>query len=119
MSTRVTRTQAEELEELRRGGARFNALLRASATIVWIASPEGDFVERQPIWEEYTGQTWEEYRGSRWISIIDPEDREQVMADWMNAVTSGVPIYSTQGRIWSAKHHTWRPSRPGVCRCAI
>lgn len=51
------------------------------AAIVWIASPEGEFAERQPAWEEYTGQTWEEYQYSKWISVIHPEDRAQVMAD--------------------------------------
>lgn len=97
-----------ELEALRRNDARYPPVLLASAAIVWIASPEGEFVEPQPAWEEYTGQSWEEYRGSRWISIIHPEDRAQVMADWTAAVDAGDPVYRTQGRIWSALHCSWR-----------
>lgn len=44
----------DELEQLRRSEARYHAVLLASAAIVWIASPEGEFVERQPVWGEYT-----------------------------------------------------------------
>jgi len=98
----------DELEQLRRSDARYHAVLLASAAIVWIASPEGEFVERQPGWEEYTGQTWAEYQYSKWISAIHPDDRPQVTADWMGAVGSGGPVYQTQGRVWSARHRAWR-----------
>ena len=98
----------DELDQLRRSDARYHAVLLASAAIVWIASPGGEFVERQPGWEEYTGQTWDEYRYSKWISAIHPDDRSQVTADWMGAVGSGGPVYRTQGRVWSAKHQAWR-----------
>jgi len=98
----------DELEQLRRSDARYHAVLLASAAIVWIASPEGEFVERQPGWEEYTGQTWDEYQYSKWISAIHPDDRPQVTADWMGAVASGGPVYRTQGRAWSARHRAWR-----------
>src|SRR5215813_9308842 len=98
----------DELEQLRHSDARYHALLLASAAIVWIASPEGEFVERQPGWEEYTGQPWEEYQYSKWISAIHPDDRPQVTADWRGAVGAGGPVYRTQGRVWSAKHQAWR-----------
>ena len=98
----------DELDQLRRSDARYHAVLLASAAIVWIASPGGEFVERQPGWEEYTGQTWDEYQCSKWISAIHPDDRPQVTADWMGAVESGGPVYRTQGRVWSAKHQAWR-----------
>jgi len=98
----------DELEQLRRSDARYRAVLLASAAIVWIASPEGEFVERQPGWEEYTGQTWDEHQYSKWISAIHPDDRPQVTTDWMGAVGSGGPVYRTQGRVWSTKHQAWR-----------
>ena len=67
-----------------------------------------EFVERQPGWEDYTGQTWDEYQYSNWISAIHPDDRPQVTADWRGAVGAGGPVYRTQGRVWSAKHQAWR-----------
>jgi PAS domain S-box-containing protein len=90
-----------------RADQRFGALLLASASIVWWMDAAGEFIEEQPYWQEYTGQTWDEYKGSRWVSCLHPEDRESVMADWASALASGSQ-YSTQGRIWSARHNGYR-----------
>jgi PAS domain S-box-containing protein len=86
---------------------RFDALLLASASIVWWTNATGEFAEEQPYWHEYTGQTFDEYRGSRWTSVLHPDDREHIIADWADAIASGGP-YFTQGRIWSAKHGAYR-----------
>lgn len=90
-----------------RSDKRFEALLLASASIVWWTNASGEFVDEQPYWQAYTGQTWEEYRGSRWMSCLHADDRDAIIADWNRAVTSGAPYY-TQGRIWSAKHNAYR-----------
>ena len=90
-----------------RADRRFDALLLASASIVWWTNASGEFVEEQPSWREYNGQTWEEYRGSAWVSCLHPDDRDSIIADWTSAVASGSP-YFTQGRIWSAKHSAYR-----------
>jgi two-component sensor histidine kinase len=86
---------------------RFDALLLASASIVWWTNAAGEFVEEQPYWEAYTGQKWEEYRGSLWVFCLHPDDRDSIVADWTKAVASGGP-YFTQGRIWSARHQGYR-----------
>jgi PAS domain S-box-containing protein len=90
-----------------RADRRFDALLLASASIVWWMDAAGEFVEEQPYWQEYTGQTWDEYKGSRWVSCLHPDDRKSIVADWASALTSGSQ-YFTQGRIWSAKHNGYR-----------
>src|SRR5258708_7388548 len=90
-----------------RADRRFDALLLPSASIVWWMDAAGEFVEEQPCWQEYTGQTWDEYKGSRWVSCLHPDDRKSIMADWGSALASGSP-YFTQGRIWSAKHNGYR-----------
>jgi PAS domain S-box-containing protein len=86
---------------------RFDALLHATASIVWWTNAAGEFVEEQASWEAYTGQTWEEYRGSAWVSCLHPDDRDSIVADWAKAVATDGP-YFTQGRIWSAKHGAYR-----------
>ena len=86
---------------------RFDALLLASASIVWWTNAAGEFVEEQPNWQEYTGQSWNEYRGSRWTSALHPDDRETIITDWTDAVASGGPCF-TQGRIWSVKYGAYR-----------
>jgi PAS domain S-box-containing protein len=86
---------------------RFDALVLASGSIVWWTNAAGEFVEEQPYWQEYTGQTWNEYRGSHWTSALHPDDRETIITDWTDAVASGGPYFS-QGRVWSANHGAYR-----------
>lgn len=86
---------------------RFDALLLASAAIVWWTNAAGEFVEEQPYWQTYTGQTWDEYRGNRWISCLHPDDKNSIFAEWTKALSTG-SLYFTQGRIWSAKHEAYR-----------
>jgi PAS domain S-box-containing protein len=86
---------------------RFDALLLASASIVWWTNAAGELVEEQPYWQAYTGQTWDEYRGSRWTSCLHPDDRDSIVGDWAKAVASGGP-YFAQGRIWSARYGAYR-----------
>jgi PAS domain S-box-containing protein len=86
---------------------RFDALLLASASVVWWTNAAGEFVEEQPCWQEYTGQSFDEHRGSGWASSLHPDDRQSIVADWASAVTTG-SSYFTQGRIWSAKHKNYR-----------
>jgi PAS domain S-box-containing protein len=90
-----------------RADRRFDALLLASASIVWWTDVAGEFIEEQPYWQEYTGQTFDQYKGSRWASCLHPDDRQSIMADWASALASGSQ-YFTQGRIWSAKHNGYR-----------
>jgi PAS domain S-box-containing protein len=86
---------------------RFDALLLASASIVWWTNAAGEFVDAQPYWQAYTGQSWDEYQGSRWVSCLHPDDKAAIMEDWARAVDTGGP-YFTEGRIWSAKHKAYR-----------
>lgn len=98
---------AAELAALKRRDAGYRAVLLTSAAIVWISTPEGEFIEPQPQWADYTGHPWDVHQYSNWIVAIHPEDRAKVMADWTSAVQSAA-IYRTQGRIWSARHNSWR-----------
>ena len=108
----------KNLEQARRSDARYHAVLLASAAIVWIASPEGEFVERQPGWEEYTGQPWEEYQYSKWISAIHPDDRPQVTADWMGAVGRAALSIGRKGESGAPSTKHGGPSKPAACPCA-
>jgi PAS domain S-box-containing protein len=86
---------------------RFDALLLASTSIVWWTNAAGEFVEEQPYWQKYTGQSWDEYKGNRWVSCLHPDDKDNITADWRRAVSTG-SAYFTQGRIWSVTHGGYR-----------
>lgn len=68
--------------------ARYKALTRAGAAIVWRATPDGS-IHHSIGWDELTGQNPEDYRGEGWLEAVHPDDRDKVRANI--AQTSGQP----------------------------
>ncbi len=56
------------------------------AICTWTTDANGAFVEPQPYWQAYTGQSWEEYRGDGWAEAIHPDDRERLRRSWAEAM---------------------------------
>jgi PAS domain S-box-containing protein len=123
-------TEQKHAEEaLRRGEARYRALVAAAAQIVWTASADG----RRPLdtsqWEAFTGQTGPEATWGGWFEAIHPDDRAEAVRAWGQAVAGrqhlatehrlrrrdgeyrsmevrAVPVLDDQGRIreWVGAH---------------
>ena len=86
-------TELKHAEEaLRRGEARYRALVAAAAQIVWTASADG----RRPLdtsqWEAFTGQTSSEATWGGWFEAIHPDDRAQAVRAWGEAVAGRRPL---------------------------
>jgi PAS domain S-box-containing protein len=73
--------------ELERSKARLEALITASAQIVWTTDAEGQTEEDSPSWRAFTGQTYSEWRGSGWLGVVHPDDRPRTLAAWKAAVS--------------------------------
>ena len=71
---------------LRRDEARYRTLVRALTQVVWTAGANGEFVEPQASWAEYTGQPAEEALGWGWLDGIHPDDRARIGQTWRRAV---------------------------------
>jgi PAS domain S-box-containing protein len=94
-------------EELTRREERYRALVTATASIVWTTDPEGNFIESQPAWERYTGQSYEEYRGTGWFNALHPDDREPVLRSW-RAARERLAFYEVVGRLWHKASRRYR-----------
>jgi PAS domain S-box-containing protein len=83
-------------EALRRGEARYRALVAAAAQIVWTASADG----RRPLdtsqWEAFTGQTGSEATWGGWFEAIHPDDRAEAIRAWSDAVAARKPLAAEQ-----------------------
>ena len=79
---------------LERSESRYRSLTLASASIVWITDPTGEFVTEVPSWEAYTGQTCQAYWGSGWLDAVYPEDREQTLTSWRRALAQKDSYYA-------------------------
>ena len=92
-------TEQKHAEEaLRRGEARYRALVAAAAQIVWTASADG----RRPLdtsqWEAFTGQTGSEATWGGWFEAIHPDDRAEAIRAWSEAVAGRRPL-ATEHRL--------------------
>jgi PAS domain S-box-containing protein len=67
--------------------ARYQALVAATAQIVWTTSPAG-VVDDMPAWCAYTGQSVEQVRGWGWLDALHPEDRAPAARLWAAAVAT-------------------------------
>jgi PAS domain S-box-containing protein len=103
----VTRVGAHlEIARVRRGAdrglrqsrARLQALVDASAQIIWTSDSTGTVVEDSPTWRAFTGQPFEEFKGRGWLDVLHPDDRERTAALWRQAVQDETPL-QTEYRI--------------------
>jgi len=91
---------------LRESEERFRILIETSASIVWTASPGGEFTGLQLGWTAFTGQSEEEYAGFGWQEAIHPDDRDATLELWQHAVAECRP-YEAEHRLHRADGE-WR-----------
>ena len=92
---------------LHRSEERFRSLVSVVTDVPWIMDAQGAFVEPQPDWEAYTGQSQESYRGAGWVNVLHPDDLASVAALLSAARASGTPC-RFDGRLWNAARKQWR-----------
>ncbi|HEX2555616.1 MAG TPA: PAS domain-containing protein, partial [Microvirga sp.] len=83
----VTAGKKAEIE-LRQSEERYRALVTASASIVWQASPDGAILDGIG-WEEFTGQAIGSGKGRGWLEAVHPDDRAPAVARWNRVLASG------------------------------
>jgi len=88
----------ERTRRLRESEARFQALVHASAQIVWTADPDGVVVEDSPSWRAFTGQRLEDWLGEGWLDAVHRDDRDGAQREWRGAVDARAPL-DTEFRI--------------------
>ncbi len=91
VDTNVTeQRRAQEL--VRRGEARYRALVVATARIVWTTSADGNRPLDLSQWIAYTGQTEFEAAGGGWLRAIHPDDQTEMARAWREAVRHRRPL---------------------------
>lgn len=96
--TRDITERKRALQALERSELRYRSLVRAVAQIVWTAGANGEMLEDQPTWREFTGQSLEEIRGWGRLEAVHPDDRERTADLWSRALASR-SVYATEYRL--------------------
>ncbi|MBD2022515.1 PAS domain S-box protein [Leptolyngbya sp. FACHB-36] len=94
-------------DALQQSEERYRSLISATTSVVWSVDADGAFVVPQPTWQTYTGQTWEDYRGFGWAEALHPDDRDRIVAAWVD-VRNHPRMYQIDGRLWHALSQSYR-----------
>jgi PAS domain S-box-containing protein len=90
-------TKQPDIAALALAEQRYRALVRATSSLVWTRSADGQIVD-MPEWRTYTGQSIEQVKGWGWLDALHPDDRERTAAAWQQAVNAR-SFYETEYRI--------------------
>ena len=85
-------------ERLKASNDRFSSIVFATSNVIWTTSAGGEFVEEQPSWESFTGQSAAQCRGLGWLDAIHPDDRERTARAW-DAARETQSVYSIEYRL--------------------
>jgi diguanylate cyclase (GGDEF)-like protein/PAS domain S-box-containing protein len=96
----------ERLREQREG---YRAIVEASASAFWRATPDGSIQEVFG-WGAFRPEDWPKVSGSGWLLAVHPDDRERVRSEWKSALKSGEPVVS-EYRIEIRQTYTWVEAR--------
>ncbi len=90
---RMRRASARREEEIRRHSEQeFRVLANAIPNLAWMARADGWVFWFNERWSEYTGATLEQMEGWGWQSVVDPEERTEVLNHWREALQTGSPF---------------------------
>ncbi len=98
---------AQLFRELGLSESRYRSLIEATSSLAWSSDPTGKFVEPQPAWSAYSGQTWEELRDYGWAQALHPDDRERLVKEILGGAEEIAP-HIFRGRMWHASSKTYR-----------
>lgn len=91
--------QVRVLDVVKSSEERLRSLAMATASIIWVASRDGQLIEAQG-WLEFTGQVPLYYTGHGWLEAVHPAEREHVQQTMREAFAAGDPL-SIQYRLYS------------------
>lgn len=80
--------------------ARYRALVTVTKGFVWTADADGKILDVRN-WRELRGENPSDILGSRWIDLVHPDDREQTLRAWAEALESK--------RDYEAEHRVRQP----------
>jgi PAS domain S-box-containing protein len=102
----VTDRRAAE-QALSASEARYRSLVETIPQLTWRASADGEEVDCNRRWSEYTGQTPAQAQSYGWLTAVHPDDRSRVMDEMRQAAARRAP-YEVECRLCRAADGSYR-----------
>ncbi len=109
LSLEITERNMAE-QALRVSEQRHRALVTTLTSVVWLADAYGHFFNKQPQWQQYTGQTPEQYAGQGWLDAFHKKDRAEIITMWQQARELTCP-FEMQLQLWHVATKAYRHVR--------
>jgi PAS domain S-box-containing protein len=105
VSAELERQRAEAT--LRESEERYRLLVETIPQLAWRAGPNGDVLDCNRSWYEYTGHSPKDVQTHGWLRAVHPDDLDQVIDRLTQAVRSGAP-YEVECRLRRAADGRYR-----------
>ena len=76
-------------EKIKESEQKFRLLADFMPQHIWTSTPEGNLNYFNQSVFDYSGLTMEQINKDGWIQIVHPDDQQQNIEEWINAVTTG------------------------------
>jgi len=107
-TARAFNSMASRLESsysaVKKSEQRYQALMEVSPVGIFNTNAAGECIYVNERYSEITGLPQERFYGTGWGDTLHPDDRQQVIDDWVKCVEAGTP-YVGEYRIVSADGH--------------
>ncbi len=90
---------------LRASEERYRALVEASSTVGWRATPDGAIIEISG-WQDGAVQDDESMLGHQWLDAVHPDDRDVAAARWNQALVTEYNLHN-EYRIFHHGEYQW------------
>lgn len=84
--------KVEREKELQESLQRFEMVTKLAPIGIWLTDTEGHTVFANDRLLAYAGLSGRDIRPDEWLAVIHPEDREELVAKWREAMRSGGPF---------------------------
>jgi PAS domain S-box-containing protein len=74
------------------GEARYRALIELSPQVIWMADAAGNITYTNRFWHQYSGLTYQQTVKEGGLSVVHPEDAENMVSNWRKAVREAIPF---------------------------
>src|ERR1700722_788544 len=100
-----------EIENQKRSERELRDVIDSIPAVVWSTLPDGSNTYVNKRFVEYSGASAEQTAGSGWEALIHPDDLEQHVGKWMEAVATGEPLENEVRSRRSDGQYRWQLDR--------